>query len=185
MTTITTPSKGLHFLIAGYVLCILLANLMLDQFIPLPAFGLLSIGTIFFAAIFTLRDRIHAAGGLRPVYVAIALAIVVNAVAAYALGTELRFIAASFLSILVSELVDTAIFQKLLHRSWAVKVLSSNAVSVPLDTVLFTLLAFYGIMSTSEIVQIIYADIVVKYGISMLLIVRWHLVGRERQERLA
>ncbi len=171
---------GLHLLIAAYVLCVLLANITLDKFLNLPAYGMLSIGTIFFAAIFTLRDRIHAAGGLFPVYLAIAAAVLVNVVVAYLIDTPPRFIMASFLAILFSELADTAIFHKLRKRSWATRVLGSNAVSVPLDTVLFTLLAFYGVMSADELLQIIYADIVVKYGISLLLIVRWQLVGREK-----
>ena len=59
-------------LIALYALSILLANLTLNTFIPLPVYGLLSVGTIFFAAVFTLRDRIHRAGGLNAVYIAIA-----------------------------------------------------------------------------------------------------------------
>ena len=50
--------------------------------------------------------------------------------------------------------------------------LSSNAVSAPLDSVLFTLLAFYGDTGWNIILQIIFADIVVKYLIAALLAVR-------------
>ena len=128
---------------------------------------------------FTLRDRIHR-HGLKAVYLAIGLALVVNALAAYFTGTPWRFIGASFLAILVGELADTGVYQRLLHRSWWVRVLSSNAVSVPLDSVLFTLLAFYGDMSWNMILQIIFADIVVKYLIAALLAVR----GRGHEDRL-
>lgn len=160
-------------LIALYIGSILLANLTLDDFIPLPGYGLLSIGTIFFAAIFTLRDRIHHAGGIRVVYAAIMLAVIVNTVMAVILGTPPRFVIASFLAILAGELVDTAVYHRLMHRSWALRVLGSNAVSVPLDSALFTILAFYGDLSGGEIAQIIFADIVVKYFISLLFLVRW------------
>ena len=156
-----------------YVLSILLANLTLNRFIALPLYGQLSVGTIFFAAVFTLRDRIHR-HGLRAVYLAIGLALVVNTLAAFFTGTPWRFIGASFLAILVGELADTGVYQRLLHRSWWVRVLSSNAVSVPLDSVLFTLLAFYGSMSWNMIFQIIFADIVVKYLIAALLAIRGH-----------
>ena len=41
-----------HLLIGLYVLSILLANLTLNRFIALPLYGQLSVGTIFFAAVF-------------------------------------------------------------------------------------------------------------------------------------
>ena len=170
-----------RYLLTGlYVLSILLANLTLNRFIALPLYGQLSVGTVFFAAVFTLRDRIHR-HGLKAVYLAIGLALVVNTLAAFFTGTPWRFIGASFLAILVGELADTGVYQSLLHRSWWVRVLSSNAVSVPLDSVLFTLLAFYGSVSWNMISQIIFADIVVKYLISAALAVR----GRHHEDRLA
>lgn len=171
-TALGKPALTPTVLIVLYALSILLANVTLNKFIPLPVFGLLSVGTIFFAAVFTLRDRIHRAGGLRAVYIAIALALLVNTVAAALLDTPLRFIGASFLAILVGELADTAVYQRLIHRSWWTRVLTSNAVSVPLDSVLFTLLAFYGDMSTRDILQIIFADIVAKYVIAALFAFR-------------
>ena len=173
------PDWAKYSLIFLYVLSILLANLTLNRFIPLPLYGQLSVGTIFFAAVFTLRDRIHR-HGLPAVYLAIGLALIVNALAALYTGTPWRFIGASFLAILVGELADTGVYQRLLHRSWWVRVLSSNAVSVPLDSVLFTLLAFFGAMTWNMIFQIIFADIVVKYLIAALLAVR----GREHADRL-
>ncbi|MVN85771.1 VUT family protein [Deinococcus sp. HMF7620] len=162
-------------MIALYALSILLANLTLNKFIPLPVYGLLSVGTIFFAAVFTLRDRIHRAGGLKAVYIAIAAALVVNTAAALVTDTPWRFIGASFLAILVGELADTAVYQRLIQRSWWTRVLASNAVSVPLDSILFTLLAFWGDMSGGEMTQIIFADILAKYLIAALLAFR---VGR-------
>ncbi|WP_295814981.1 VUT family protein [uncultured Deinococcus sp.] len=169
----TSPTRG-HpaLLIALYALSILLANLTLNRFIPLPVYGLLSVGTIFFAAVFTLRDRIHRAGGLNAVYIAIAVALAVNTVAALLTGTPWRFIGASFLAILVGELADTAVYQRLIQRSWWTRVLASNAVSVPLDSVLFNLLAFAGDMPGGQIAQIIYADIVAKFVIAALFALR-------------
>lgn len=166
-------------LVGLYALSILLANLTLNNFIPLPLFGLLSVGTIFFAAVFTLRDRIHHAGGLRAVYIAIALALVVNTLAAYLTHTPWRFIVASFIGILVGELADTAVYHRLRERSWWVRVLSSNAVSVPLDSVIFNVLAFYGDKSNYDVAQIIYGDIVSKYLIAALFALR--LLGRAKR----
>lgn len=178
-STRSGPDWAKYLLMALYVLSILLANLTLSRFIALPIYGQLSVGTIFFAAVFTLRDRIHR-HGLKAVYVAIGLALIVNTLAALYTGTPWRFVGASFLAILVGELADTGVYQSLLHRSWWVRVLSSNAVSVPLDSVLFTLLAFSGDMSWNMIFQIIFADIVVKYLIAALLAVR----GRSHEDRI-
>jgi len=147
--------------VALYVASILAANLTLDNFIDLGVFGMLSVGTLFFAAVFTLRDRLHSYG-LPTVFFAIAAALVVNLVAAMALGTPIRFLVASFIAILLSELADTAAYQRLLDRSWLKRALTSNAISIPLDSLLFTLIAFYGIMSGPEIAQIIWADILFK-----------------------
>lgn len=147
--------------IAFYVASILAANLTLDTFIDLGIFGMLSVGTLFFAAVFTLRDRLHTYG-LPTVFVAIAAALVVNLVVAMALGTPLRFLLASFIAILLSELADTAAYQQLLDRTWLRRALTSNAISIPLDSILFTMIAFYGIMSGPELVQIIWADVLFK-----------------------
>jgi uncharacterized PurR-regulated membrane protein YhhQ (DUF165 family) len=163
---------GLIVTIGLYALAILLANLTLNHFIELPVFGLLSVGTLFFAAVFTLRDRIHGTGGLNAVFVAIALALTVNVAAAIWLDTPMRFIGASFLAILISELADTAVYQRLIRRSWWTRVLASNAVSVPLDSVIFTLLAFYGDMSTREMTEIVFADVIAKFAIAALFAIR-------------
>ncbi|WP_199188386.1 VUT family protein [Deinococcus arcticus] len=178
-----SPARGLLaplplLLIALYALSILLANFTLNTFIPLPVFGLLSVGTIFFAAVFTLRDRIHRAGGLNAVYLAIGTALLVNTAFALVTDTSWRFIGASFLAILVSELADTAVYQRLIRRRWWTRVLASNALSVPLDSILFTLLAFWGDKSSNEITQIIFADIVAKFLIAALFAIRLRHAAR-------
>ena len=157
---------------ALYVCAILFANLTLNHFIPLPVFGLLSVGTLFFGAVFTLRDRLHDFG-LKAVYRAIALALVVNFVMGWVLmesePNRMRFIIASFTAILISELTDTAVFQSFMKKSWLYRALSSNAVSIPLDTFLFNIMAFYGIMSWRDIGQIIFGDLVFKAVIATVV----------------
>ena len=165
-----------------YVACVLFANLTMgpDYEFRLPAFGILYVGTIFFAFIFTLRDKLHQYG-LPTVFLAIGLALAVNTIAAITLEASWRLIAASFISIAISELADTAVYQRFMQRSWLYRALSSNAISVPLDTVLFTLLAFYGIMSWYDLGQIIWAEIVLKTLIAGVLAL---LIYRFRGERL-
>lgn len=159
----------LYFWLIAYVVAVLLANIFLDTFIPLPWFGLLSLGTVFFAAVFTLRDRLHQ-HGLRPVLIAIILALVVNTAYSHYFGTPVRFLIASFASILIGELAATMAFQRLKHRSWPIKALCSNAVGVPLDSTAFTFLAFWGVLSLNTMSQIIFADVLAKFTLAAILI---------------
>jgi uncharacterized PurR-regulated membrane protein YhhQ (DUF165 family) len=154
--------------LAAYVGAVLLANVFLDQFIPLPLFGLLSIGSIFFAAVFTLRDRLHGYG-LLTVFLGIALAVIVNV--AYGIVAQIspRLLLASFASILLSELADTVMFQRLHQHRWHLRVIASNAWSVPVDSLGFSLLAFAGTMSCFTIAQIVFADIAGKYLIASVI----------------
>lgn len=154
--------------LSAYALSILLANLFLDSFIPLPYFGLLSIGTIFFAAVFTLRDRLHQYS-LKAVFLGITLALTITTIFSVLYDVPVRFVMASFVSILMSELADTMVFERLKHKSWSIKVMASNAISVPLDSLLFTVMAFFGVMTYNEMLQIIFADVLVKYGIATLI----------------
>ncbi len=154
-----------------YIACTLLANYTFDAFIPLSeiagfAFPL-NVGTLFFGITFTQRDRVHRFGR-RAVYAMIGTAAVLNVVTALSLGTPLRYVAVSFLAILISETADTEVYQRMLHRGWWTRVASSNAVSAPLDTVLFTVLAFAGEPFATPVwmLEVAVTDILVKYASS-------------------
>jgi uncharacterized PurR-regulated membrane protein YhhQ (DUF165 family) len=155
---------GLYPAITVYVACTLLANYTLDSFLPLGGFFLVNVGTLFFGITFTQRDRVHRYGR-RTVYQMILLAAVANVVLGAALGTPLRYVAVSFLSIVVAESADTEVFQRLKSRRWLTRVATSNAVSAPLDTIIFTLLAFWGesFATPAWLAQVIVTDVLVKY----------------------
>lgn len=167
--------------LAAYACAVLLANVYLDSFIELPWFGLFSIGSIFFAAVFTLRDRLHQYG-LPTVYLAIGSAVLITTLyGQFVAQISPRFLLASFIAILVSELADTAMFQRLRHYRWHKRVLASHAVSVPLDSLAFTLLAFAGMMSSYNMLQIIYADVLGKYLIAAAVAYLPFISVRERR----
>src|SRR5690606_22936488 len=94
------------------------------------------------------------------------LAAVANVVLGAALGTPLRYVAVSFLSIVAAATADTEVLQRLKDRRWLTRVATSNAVSAPLDTVIFTLLAFWGeaFATPAWMTQVIVTDVLVKYG---------------------
>jgi uncharacterized PurR-regulated membrane protein YhhQ (DUF165 family) len=164
------------FITIAYVAVVAVSNLLVDKFIDLRAFGLLSAGTITFGITFTIRDLAHQASvraglGRRPVFLMIGIAAVVNVFVAMATDTPARFLAASFLAILISEGIDTEIYHRLRSRSWLVRVLSSNAVSVPLDSSIFTIVAFLGVAGYDAItmVQIVQADLIFKFLVGTVL----------------
>lgn len=152
-----------------FIVCTVLANFTLDSFLPLGGFFLVNVGTLFFGITFTQRDRVHRFGR-DVVYRMIAAAAVANVIAALAIGTPLRYVAVSFLAIVVAEAANTEVYHALLHRRWFTRVASSNAVAAPLDTIIFTTLAFAGeaFATTSWMVQVIVTDVIVKYTASLV-----------------
>ena len=121
-----------------------------------------------------MRSALTALGiiiGVACVIAMIGVAAVANVMVAAVLGIPGRFLLASFGAILLSELIDTEIYHSLRSRSWLVRVLSSNAVSVPLDSITFTVVAFAGEIGydVSKMAQIVEADLLFKFGIGALL----------------
>jgi uncharacterized PurR-regulated membrane protein YhhQ (DUF165 family) len=153
-----------------YIVCTVLANYTFDAFLPVGGFFLVNVGTFFFGVTFTQRDRVHQFGR-RNVYIMILLAAVINVVMSLLIDTPLRYIGVAFLAILISETADTEIYQRLLDRPWLTRVARSNAISAPLDTVIFTVLAFWGeqFATFGWMLQVIITDVLVKYGASMLV----------------
>lgn len=126
-----------------------------------PQNGLIVVGTIVFGITFTQRDRVHHAG--RPwVYLMLVVTTILAATQSVFLDVSWRIILASTLAILLSELADTEVFHHLKERSWFVRVGASNAISIPIDTVIFNLIAFAGVLSSGLIAAIMIGDIVVK-----------------------
>lgn len=147
-----------------YVLAVLGANYTATWFFHFPGFGQVALGTFIFGITFTQRDRLHQYGR-RYVYGAIAVAAFANVLMSGLLGVPVRIIIASFTAIVLAEAADTEIYQKLIDRSWMTRVIGSNAVSVPLDTLIFTLIAFWGEPDFPPIViaSILLGETVIKY----------------------
>lgn len=78
-----------------------------------------------------------------------------------------RIILASFIAIVLAEAADTEIYQRLLQHSWLARVAASNAVSIPLDTLLFSTIAFAGVPDAPSLAQIVVGDLIFKGAISM------------------
>jgi uncharacterized PurR-regulated membrane protein YhhQ (DUF165 family) len=149
---------------AIYIGAVLLANQTTTNFLHLPWYGLVSVGTLVFGITFTQRDRVHRAG--RPwVYAMLLTTAALASIQSYFLDVSWRIILASCLAILLAESADTEVFHRLRERRWVVRVVGSNSVSIPLDSLIFTIVAFAGIFSWGMIWSIIWGDIVAKTAI--------------------
>ena len=185
--------------ISVYVAASLVANIMSIRAVSILGWAV-DAGTLTYPLTFTVRDMVHKVGGRHAAHVVIVTTAMLNAVMALALwaaasmpadldvGPQREFgevlistwsiVAASIIAQLVAEFADTEIYERFAerfgHRRQFGRVLASNAVSVPLDSVLFCVLAFGGILpgsldfETSVIAQIIVATIVIK-GVSSML----------------
>jgi uncharacterized integral membrane protein (TIGR00697 family) len=133
-------------------------------------------GTFIYPITFTLRDVIHKAAGRHVARVAILTSAGVNLFLAgylswaaafrtdpsYPLGDEFsavlgplwRIVIASLLAMVVSELIDTEVYHwwvtKITVRYQWARVLVSNAISVPIDNLIFAVGAFAPLVFLSQ-----------------------------------
>ncbi len=145
-----------------YLIAVLAANYTATWFIPLPIFGMVAIGTLIFGITFTARDHVHQLGRLR-VYTMIVFSAASSVALAFVGVTPWRVILASTVAIVLAETADTEIYQRLLSKPWLIRVSGSNLVSIPLDTLLFNLLAFGGVFPGVVLVSIIVGETAVKF----------------------
>lgn len=155
-----------------YILATLAANFTATWFIHFPFFGQVSIATFIFGITFTARDRVHNTLGHRKVYIMIAVAALLNLAVTMLGGVEWRIVVASLIAIILAETADTEIYQHFISNTWGMRVLKSNSVSIPLDSLLFNLIAFAGIFSPQEIASIIFGEIVFKGLVSGITALR-------------
>ena len=145
-------------------------------------------GTFIYPITFTLRDLAHKTLGLVATRTLILSAAVINILmaaffwftaqlpadpsvgpqTAYAavLSPVWRIVFASILAEVISELVDTEVYRLWVERvttryQWA-RVLVSNSVSVPLDSIIFSVAAFGGVLPNDVVGSIIVANVLIK-----------------------
>lgn len=150
-------------------------------------------GTFIYPLTFTLRDLVHKRLGKQAARLNILLAGAINLFMAgyfafsawlpsdpsWGLGPEFarvlgpvwRIVLASIAAELVSELADTEIYHlwvtRVSRRFQWLRVLSSNAVSVPLDTMIFCWGAFGGVLPAATVWSIVVANLILKAAVSV------------------
>ena len=150
-------------------------------------------GTFIYPVTFTLRDMAHKALGRSKTRLLILLAAAINVVMALylyicaktpgdpdwglndefaqVLGPMPRIVFASILAEVVSQMANTEVFQWFVTRvtrrhQWA-RTLLSNGVAIPIDTLIFSVVAFAGAHSWSTVWQIFLFNLIVKAVVSL------------------
>ena len=167
-----------------------IASLQIVQFIGLS----IDAGTFIYPITFTLRDLAHKTLGVRVVRVLIISAAAINlfmagffwliakmppdeiAGSTNAWGNVLspvwRITIASIIAEIISEFTDTEIYHlwvtKITTRFQWTRVLTSNLISIPIDTFIFAFLAFYGTMPTHSVMQIVWGNIIIKIFVTII-----------------
>jgi uncharacterized integral membrane protein (TIGR00697 family) len=151
-------------------------------------------GTVIYPLTFTLRDMVHKLLGRTAARTVIIVAAVVNVVMAglfaftawlpadptWPLQREFsavltpvwRIVFASIVAEIASELIDTEVYHLWVTRvtrrhQWA-RVLASNAVSVPLDSFVFSWGAFGGLLPVATVWSIIAANVIAKGAVTIV-----------------
>jgi len=162
-------------------------------------------GTLVYPFTFTLRDLVHKVGGIATARALIFTAAIVNLLMALlflavsilpadpsvgpqtAFGAVLapvwRIVTASILAEVIAELVDGEVYQAWVNRhadrwQW-MRVLTSNAISVPLDSVLFSVLAFGWMLPWPVVWSIALANILIKFAVTLFSMPWIYLVRGE------
>ncbi len=159
-------------------------------------------GTLIYPLTFTLRDLVHKTLGARAARLLIITAAVINLVMAGlfwlvsqlpadpVVGPQLEFgrvlspawriVMASIVAEVLSELLDTEAYRFWIERvttryQWA-RVLVSNALSVPLDSLVFCWLAFGASYAPSVVWSIVASNIIVKGATTLISLPGIYLV---------
>lgn len=151
-------------------------------------------GTFVYPFTFTLRDMVHKTAGIKAARALIVAAAVINLLMAglfwltsilpadMAVGPQTEFgmvlapvwriVFASIIAEVISELIDTEGYRlwvkKVTHRYQWARVLVSNSLSIPVDSLLFVWIAFGGVMPAAVVWSIFLSNIIIK-GLTTLI----------------
>jgi uncharacterized integral membrane protein (TIGR00697 family) len=186
---------------AAYVAAQMMADIASLRIVTL--FGLsVDAGTLVYPFTFTLRDMVHKVAGIKAARVLIITAAIINLVMAgifwvasilppdMAVGPQLEFgqvlspvwriVFASIVAEVLSELIDTEGYklwvEKVTKRFQWMRVLVSNAVSVPIDSMIFSWLAFGGVLPGAVVWSIVLANILFKGAVTLISLPGIYLV---------
>ena len=194
------PTAGI-VVIAIYVAAQMLSDIASLKITLVAGFSM-DAGTFIYPLTFTIRDLIHKRLGKTAARTVIILAAAINLFMAlffhftawlpqdpsWGLGKEFstilgpvwRIVIASIIAEVFSELLDTEIYHlwqsRITKRYQWLRVLSSNAVSIPVDSLIFCWAAFGLVLPHKVVWSIFYANVMVKGAVTILSLPSIYLV---------
>jgi len=178
---------------AAYIGFQMMADIASLRIVLIAGFSI-DAGTFVYPFTFTLRDLVHKTAGIKAARALIVSAAVLNLVMAglfwlssilpadLAVGPQTEFgmvlspvwriVFASIVAEVVAELIDTEGYRFWVEKvtrkyQWA-RVLVSNSLSVPVDSLIFVWLAFGGVMPTAVVWSIFASNVIIK-GLTTLV----------------
>ncbi len=163
-------------------------------------------GTFIYPLTFTIRDLVHKQLGRRAARTVIFLAAAINLFmviffqfaawlpqdSSWGLGKEFatifgpvwRIVIASIVAEVVSELIDTEVYHFWVTRitrkyQWA-RVLTSNAVAIPVDSLIFCWGAFGLALPSSVVWSIFWANVIMKGAVTLVSLPGIYLVKEKK-----
>jgi uncharacterized integral membrane protein (TIGR00697 family) len=193
---------------SGYIAAQILADISSLKIVTFLGLSM-DAGTLIYPFTFTLRDLVHKVVGRRGARVIIFTAAVINLFMAgffwvvsklpydvsigpqpewdSVLSPVWRIVLASILAEVFSELTDTEIYHlwvtRITERFQWLRVLTSNAVSIPVDSLIFVWAAFGGVYSPSSVWDIFFANILLKGVVTLVSLPSIYLVKDRNQSQ--
>lgn len=193
-------------IIGSYIACQMISNIAsvkIANVLNLAVDG----GTFLYPLAFTIRDMSHKTIGKKNTQKLIIVSAIINIFSPVyfyivsnipadsswqfneafqlTLSPVLRIAIASIVGSTVAELVDTEIYHffvtKITKRYQWLRVLISNAFSIPVDNLLFVVIAFYGALPFEALVGIFIFNFFVKYAVTIISVPMIYLVKENKQ----
>jgi uncharacterized integral membrane protein (TIGR00697 family) len=153
-------------------------------------------GTLIYPITFTLRDLVHKKMGKRAARTIIVTAAAINVIMALlfwlvsampydvnagpqpdwnaVLSPVWRIVVASIIAEVIAELIDTETYHlwvtRITTRYQWMRVIASNAISVPIDSLIFCWIAFGGILPSTVVWSIVLSNVLLKGFVTIVSI---------------
>jgi len=196
----TMPTVGI-VVISLYIAAQLLSDIASLKITLVAGFSM-DAGTFIYPLTFTIRDLVHKRLGKQVARSVILLAAGINLFMAlflhftawlpqdpsWGLGREFaavlgpvwRIVIASIVAEVISELIDTEIYhlwqKRITEKFQWMRVLSSNAVSIPVDSLIFCWGAFGFVLPHDVVWSIFFANVIVKGAVTIVSLPAIYLV---------
>lgn len=193
-------------IIGSYIACQMISNIAsvkIANVLSLAVDG----GTFLYPLAFTIRDMAHKTIGKKNTQKLIIVSAIINIFSPIyfyivsnipadsswqfneafqlTLSPVLRIAIASIVGSTIAELVDTEIYHffvtKITKRYQWLRVLISNAFSIPVDNLLFVVIAFYGALPFDALLGIFIFNFFVKYAVTIVSVPMIYLVKENKE----